>query len=592
MVRFGVPGQNVNTLSYTDTRLATVPVIQAPRRPATTDKKYPMWCEWRVNKEAQAPATEGEWWKLIKFESNGDATWVQVDIGAGGAGVDQLRDQVNATASPDASGNIDIDGATVANAGNPSGIPLETVAGTNKITAQIQVATERTGAPGDTNDAGICSFDDTSFAVDADGYVTLVGGGPAVDGIVGDEGSGNVPDGSGQITITGDAVANATHAKPVYVDDTAASASTIDVQVAAGIASAPGDKNDAGLASFDSADFTVDADGFVQLAAGPSVAAGEMHNLAFTHNGTTMTLHSRDGTALSATNVGYIAMPSNATEGQIVLQAITANQTLTIADMNGATFGTDAGVAWGNNMPLYVGFIAKDDDTVPIACICRVPNAYRTPTTSTEIGDPTTPAQASTEASVFAWSNLSAYTDYDSNHVQVVGSFRATKAVTTDAWTFVTMDEQDGVNLWNDNRQFLMPYNQNGAATGSHFALNGGTTGPAFTTDNLGYTVYKDGLMDLLFNFDSCTTAGVGAVTAYIPTPYNIAGQFVGTFIAAGSTTHTNTWSLASNALSKCTIDIWLEGATAARTLAGFTTTGAGNSFNARAVCRINVGTF
>jgi hypothetical protein len=87
MVRFGVPGQNVDSLSYVDRRLSTVPVIQSVRRPTTTDKKFPIWCEWRVNKNASSPATEGEFWKLIKFESNGDATWVRIDITTGNAGI-------------------------------------------------------------------------------------------------------------------------------------------------------------------------------------------------------------------------------------------------------------------------------------------------------------------------------------------------------------------------------------------------------------------------------------------------------------------------------------------------------------------------
>jgi len=588
----GVPYEN--PARYVGPGKDLIPIIKVSRAPTTSDVRFPLGQFWLVG-DSPSTGTVGDLWYLCDFVA-GVPQWCQIAVGAGSPGIDTITGSGGTPISPDVSGNVDLAASTVANATHAAPLYVnDTVA--NTLTLDLQVAAARTGAPGDKNDVGVCSFDDTAFSVDANGYVTLAGGaGPSIDTINIDANTGPgtnpvVPDGSGEVTVNGNTVANATNAEPVYTHSRAANTYNVEVQVATGIASAPGDKLDAGLASFDSADFTVDADGFVQLAAGPSVAAGEMHNLAFTHNGTTMTLHSRDGTALSATNVGYIAMPSNATEGQIVLQAITANQTLTIADMNGATFGTDASVAWGNNMPLYVGFIAKDDDTVPIACICRVPNAYRTPTTSTEIGDPTTPAQASTEASVFAWSNLSAYTDYDSNHVQVVGSFRATKN-SSDAWTFVTMDEQDGVNLWNDNRQFLMPYNQNGAASGSHFALNGGTTGPAFDTDNLGYTVYKDGLIDLLINFNACNTAGVGAVTAYIPTPYNIAGQLPGTFIAAGATTHTHTWSLAQNTLSKCAIDLWLTGATAARTLAGFTTTGDGNTFLARATCRINVGVF
>lgn len=176
MVRFGVPGQNDNPLAYVDKRLSLVPAIDSPRRPTVNDKKFPMWCEWRVNKKASLPAEEGEFYKLVKFESNGDATWVAVSSSGGTAGVEDIRDQVGVGATPSLTGDIDIHGNVVANAANPSGIPLETVAdpGNNTIDVNIQVAAERNGAPGDSNDAGLASFSDSGFDVDVNGYVTLL----------------------------------------------------------------------------------------------------------------------------------------------------------------------------------------------------------------------------------------------------------------------------------------------------------------------------------------------------------------------------------------------------------------------------------
>jgi len=272
MVRFGTPGQNVDPLSYADSRLAGVPAIQAPRRPTVNDKKFPMWCEWRVNKDATAPAGEGEFWKLIRFESNGDATWVQIDIGSGGPGVDDLRDQVDAQVGPGTTGLIDIDGAVIGNAGNPSGIPLETIADAvnSTLDVQIQVAAAITGAPADKNDAGICSFDDTSFSVDANGYVTLSGGpGPSVDSVTGDDAEVVGADAAGNIDWQGSTVANATNAKPLYINGTPASnLMEPEIQVSAAITGAPGDKNDAGLASFNDTHFSVDADGYVSLIGG------------------------------------------------------------------------------------------------------------------------------------------------------------------------------------------------------------------------------------------------------------------------------------------------------------------------------------
>ena len=88
-----------------------------------------------------------------------------------------------------------------------------------------------------------------------------------IDKIIGDEGSGIIPDANDDVTITGDVVANGTHAKAVYHDDTLASASTLDVQLTKAVSTGAKAVTDVGLASFDSAAFAVDAStGHVTLA--------------------------------------------------------------------------------------------------------------------------------------------------------------------------------------------------------------------------------------------------------------------------------------------------------------------------------------
>jgi len=72
-----------------------------------------------------------------------------------------------------ASNVIDVVSDTVANATYAE--PLFSTASGNDISYNIQVAAARTGAPGDMLDAGIVSFDDSNFTVDANGYVELVG---------------------------------------------------------------------------------------------------------------------------------------------------------------------------------------------------------------------------------------------------------------------------------------------------------------------------------------------------------------------------------------------------------------------------------
>src|SRR3990167_9438920 len=346
---------------YAGPQVNLVPIQVFPREPLSTDKKYPIGQVVILGKDPSS-GTQGDLWYLAKFAA-GVADWRI--LSASGGSVTDLRDQVNTLVTPTNDGYIDIDGAVVANGANPSGIPLETVGSTNTLTIQQQVASAIAGAPADKNDAGICSFDNTAFSVDANGYVTLTGGaGPAVDSVnvdfntapgtdpvvataggvisiagatvasganasapvathsraanafnievqvgadrtgapankfdaglvsfndtqfvtdsngytslvggadlpgiqtlTSDDPTAVGPDGSGNVTCTGEAVANATNAKPLFVD-AGANALNWEIQVATEITGAPADKNDAGICSFDDLDFTVDTNGYVSL---------------------------------------------------------------------------------------------------------------------------------------------------------------------------------------------------------------------------------------------------------------------------------------------------------------------------------------
>ena len=110
MVRFGTPGQNINGLAYADSRLANVPTIQAPRRPLVTDKKFPLQTVWRVS-ASPSTGSEGEEWILVKFESNGDATWQRFQFSAsGGDGIDSVTTDDTTVVLPDGANNINVAG--------------------------------------------------------------------------------------------------------------------------------------------------------------------------------------------------------------------------------------------------------------------------------------------------------------------------------------------------------------------------------------------------------------------------------------------------------------------------------------------------
>lgn len=194
--------------------------------------------------------------------------------------VDKIIGDQGSGIVPDANDDVTITGDVVANGTHAKPVYHDDTAA-SASTLDVQLTKAVTVGAKTVNDVGLASFDSAAFAVDAStGHVTLAGGGgsPAVLTIIGDQGSGNVPDGSGQITITGDVVANGTNAKAVYLDDTAANASTLDVQLATAVAAASAATTDVGLASFDSANFAVDSNGNVTLTSGAG-AGGDIQEV-------------------------------------------------------------------------------------------------------------------------------------------------------------------------------------------------------------------------------------------------------------------------------------------------------------------------
>jgi len=92
----------------------------------------------------------------------------------------------------------------------------------------------------------------------------ITGGSVAVEQVTVDGGQTIVPSGTPEnITLTGNTVANATHAKSVFINKNGASSASVDVQVATAIAST--DITKTGIAAFNSSQFTVDTNGFVTV---------------------------------------------------------------------------------------------------------------------------------------------------------------------------------------------------------------------------------------------------------------------------------------------------------------------------------------
>lgn len=294
---------------------------------------------------------------------------------------------------------LEILGQTVANATNAA--PFFTIGSGNTLTGQIQVSTAIASAPGDKNDAGICSFDSSVFTVDSDGFVSLASGPEtSVDTNIGDDGINVSPDANGKFSWIGVTVANATEIKPVYFKDSSTpNALDLEVQVSAAITGAPGDKNDAGLASFDDTIFTVDSNGYVSLAttgiaqtitgdSGGALSPSSNNwnilggpGVTTTGSGSTLTINSVvysdesgstsvvSDSGSFATNAVTLTLPASpndgerveliATNGVLTVQAA-GTQVIHIAGDSSSAGGTLTGTATGDSISLI--YQASTDD--------------------------------------------------------------------------------------------------------------------------------------------------------------------------------------------------------------------------------------
>jgi C1q domain len=172
---------------------------------------------------------------------------------------------------PNGSGIITVTGGQVAAGTTTHVIQTDSLAAN---TYTIQVQRSQAVASSTVGDNGVSHYDSAQFAVDGNGFVTLKGGTtPAVLGITPDThtspGTSPVlPNSSGDIILTGGQVPAGTTVNVIETNSLAANTCTIDIQRSQAVASST--VGDNGVSHFNSADFTVDSNGFVSLAAPPS----------------------------------------------------------------------------------------------------------------------------------------------------------------------------------------------------------------------------------------------------------------------------------------------------------------------------------
>jgi len=167
---------------------------------------------------------------------------------------------------PTGLGNVTVNGVFVL----AGGIPVQT----NSIAAnayRVEVQLSSAQALSATANAGLSSFDNTQFTVDANGWVQMLNGLPfssvTVDSVVAPGVNPVTPDALGNITVAGTLVPTGTNV-PIQTISNALNTYEITVQIASAVAVSDPAQN--GMCHFDSADFTVDANGFVSAIGGTS----------------------------------------------------------------------------------------------------------------------------------------------------------------------------------------------------------------------------------------------------------------------------------------------------------------------------------
>jgi len=336
------------------------------------------------------------------------------------------------------------------------------------------------------------------------------------------------PDGAQNIDLFSEVVANS--GVPFFANDTAANTITYQVQVGTAIASAPGDKNDSGLLSMDSNIFTTDTDGFTSTTT--LLTTQGFTNLGINYNAGSgvFTIHSANGTALSATNPATITLPSKTTPGQLLTVKVTANQSFIddnqTSEIIDNLFGLDTGIAYDQDLPFFIYAVVNDAENAIQFMISR--NLFAT--TSPIAADIGAPDDAVADKQNDFWSidNIDE-TLFESNPCLVVGSFRM-RFSALDDWTVQTLDLQDGMGQLQENRNFIVDTGAFGSVAGNYLRDNGGTA-PSFTNLEMRFQQSRNQIQVWFDMEGDGGIQGAGVPNTQIILPYTTIGLTIGNAI-------------------------------------------------------------
>jgi len=198
---------------------------------------------------------------LTKIVDN-EAYWEMITSSAPAGTVLSVTGDDGVVVNPDVNGNINTLGQVVANSTHPKAVyTTNSAINTERWDVQLSAAIAST----DVTKVGLCAFNNTQFAVDANGFVSLAGGGLAVDSFAMQTGTSPVvPTALGLVTFNGGTVAAGTN--PVRTNGTGANTMELQVQISQAVAAT--DATRIGLSNYNSTHFSVDANGFVSLLGG------------------------------------------------------------------------------------------------------------------------------------------------------------------------------------------------------------------------------------------------------------------------------------------------------------------------------------
>lgn len=231
--------------------------------------------------------------------------------------------------------------------------------------------------------------------------------------------------------------------------------------------------------------------------------------------GSLLRIRAADGTSLSASNYGTIAIPSKLNQGETNSYQVTSNKDLAWSDLTNNLFGTTSGVAWGSNIRFYLYAVqnAAEDDFVFM--ISRM--AYKSVSPASSIIGTPASAVADTQGSFFAFSSVTV-ADYENNPCVCLGSFYAIKS-SSEVWTVNTLDRQTGINRFGNGFLQTFPQAQFGAIASRTFLPNGGTA-PNFSSVFYQYFLMPGNLCYMIVNLGTGSGAS-GAVNARMTLPFD-----------------------------------------------------------------------